>query len=158
MVRWGRSMVLRCLDRERAVFTAFGGNHSKQNEDLSTAMEYPLNDKHCVVWLFFFGGATRTNILTSSCFGVVEYLLAPRWSRTRTQRRTPAEEQIGDRFHGSLQLRSSDPQRIVIDYSSPNIAKVGFPRKTPVVRCRPYGAQACVVFMFVLHRVFLQIL
>lgn len=33
------------------------------------------------------------------------------------------EEQMGALFEHELQLRSSSPQRIVIDYSSPNIAK-----------------------------------
>ena len=32
---------------------------------------------------------------------------------------------MGELFEHELQLRTSSPQRIVIDYSSPNIAKVG---------------------------------
>lgn len=35
----------------------------------------------------------------------------------------PWQEQIGKQFQTELQFRSESPKRIVIDYSSPNIAK-----------------------------------
>ena len=52
-------------------------------------------------------------------------------SWTLEGRGSKSKEQIGQLFEHELQLSSSNPQRIVIDYSSPNIAKASWTTGAP---------------------------